>query len=212
MSSLSFLYQNSFSFLLSAGLRLHAPVTRSYQHLIVCNLWLLHFFTPFPDLFFLAPLDCNDFPGKVCLSDPCGQWGASSYSLGLLHTGVQIVVRQGCLGKGRGWKLKFRVHPTPFTFLYNGRTFLSLLSLFHPLLTDSYFIKWIIIHLFRCSNCLRFGQWEHFQGGSCVLLTELYHFGESFPPFCTIKYSRLIFTFLAPVPESVISPEILGSF
>ena len=50
MSSLLFLYQNSFSFLLSAGLRLHAPVTRSYQHLIVCNLRLLHFFTPFPDL------------------------------------------------------------------------------------------------------------------------------------------------------------------
>jgi len=51
--------------------------------------------------------------------------------------GVQIVIRQGCLGKGRGWKLKSRVLPTPFTFLFNGRTFLSLLSLFYPLLTDS---------------------------------------------------------------------------
>ena len=159
-----------------------------------------------------APLDCNDFPGEVCLLDHCGQWGASLCSLGPLHTGVQIVIRQGCLGKGRGWKLKSRVHPTPFTFLFSGRTFLSLLSLFYPLLTDSYFIKWIIIHVFWCSNCLRFGQWEHFQGGACVLLTDLCHFGESFLPFCTIKYSRLIFTFSAPVLESIISPEVPGSF
>ena len=136
MSSLSFLYQNSFSFLLSAGLRLHAPVTRSYQQLIVCNLWLLHFFTPFPDLWRLLltvmiSLEKSVFPtsvvNEVLLSAP---WGRCANC-------VQIVIRQGCLGKGRGWKLKSRVLPTPFTFLFNGRTFLSLLSLFYPLLTDS---------------------------------------------------------------------------
>lgn len=92
-------------------------------------------------------------------------------------------------------------------FLLQGRAFvISLTCLYQCRLMDIYFILWIIMlfsnYLFWSSNCPRFGQWEPFQVGSCVLLTCLHHsLSTSLLP--GMRCSRLILYF--PWPNLEIS-------
>ena len=208
-----FLYQNSFSFLLSAGLRLHAPVTRSYQHLIVCNLWLLHFFTPFSDLFFLAPLDCMTSLEKsvfltrvvndVLLPTPwghciqvCKLWSDKAAWVkgggGSLNSECTLLLSHFYIMEGPSFPFSlFFIHYSQIPILLSR---LSSICFDAQIASD-----------LASGNTFK-GAPVYFWQSSTILV-------RAFPFLCT-KIFLLCpsFTFSAPVLESVISPEILGSF
>lgn len=102
------------------------------------------------------------------------------------------------------------------TFYSKEELSLSFIYLYRGWLLNSYFIRSVPIlyshYIFWCSDCPRFGHWEHLQDVLCILLICAHHLLSTFWSF-GMRWSRFILFCVpphscpVPVLELTISPR-----